>query len=96
MHFDVMGLVAGGYGASEILAAFRKVYGERVLMAPVKEGFNWVGYILPFGVLAAGAVLVSRLVKQWSRPVSATPSARPLDATPEELERLRAALRSDE
>jgi cytochrome c-type biogenesis protein CcmH len=100
MHADVMGLVAGGYGASEILAVFRKVYGERVLMEPVKEGFNWVGYILPFGVLAVGAVLVSRLVRQWSRPAVAagvagqTPTG--IDATPDELKRLDQALRNDE
>jgi cytochrome c-type biogenesis protein CcmH len=100
MHADVMGLVAGGYGASEILAVFRKVYGERVLMEPVKEGFNWVGYILPFGVLAAGAVLVSRLVRQWSRPApaaaGATQTISGIDATPDELKRLDQVLRNDE
>src|SRR5512132_506222 len=32
MHADVMGLVAGGYAAREIIAAFRAVYGEKVLM----------------------------------------------------------------
>jgi len=34
MHADVMSLVDGGYAAKEILAAFQKVYGERVLMSP--------------------------------------------------------------
>ena len=47
MHGDVMSLVSGGYGAREILAAFQSVYGERVLMSPVKSGFNWLGYTLP-------------------------------------------------
>src|SRR3954454_13872103 len=42
MHSDVMGLVAGGYGAQDILAAFKSVYGEKVLMAPVRSGFNLV------------------------------------------------------
>ncbi len=104
MHRDVMALVAGGYDADEIRKAFRDVYGEKVFMAPVKEGFNWVGYILPFAVLGSGAVLVSVLIKRWSRPAAA--SASPSDgsatspesanATPEELDRLRQALRSDE
>src|SRR5215208_1125932 len=40
MHADVMGLVSGGYGAQEILAVFKAIYGERVLMAPGKTGFN--------------------------------------------------------
>ena len=47
MHADVMGLVTGGYSATEILAAFQKVYGERVLMSPIKSGFNWLGYVTP-------------------------------------------------
>src|SRR6185312_10626815 len=38
MHSDVMRLVTGGYKAQEIMAAFRQVYGERVLMEPVREG----------------------------------------------------------
>jgi cytochrome c-type biogenesis protein CcmH len=103
MHADVMGLVAGGYAAQEIMKAFREVYGERVLMAPVKEGFNWVGYIAPFAVLAAGAGVVVTLLKRWTRPAATAASgaggtAVPMavDATPEELARLRDALRDDE
>ena len=98
MHADVMGLVSGGYGASEILAAFKAIYGERVLMAPVKSGFNIVGYTMPFVALATGAVLVGALIRRWKgRSVA---SGRPLgvahvDATSEELARLDAAVKSD-
>jgi cytochrome c-type biogenesis protein CcmH len=96
MHMDVMGLVAGGYGADEILAAFRKVYGERVLMLPVKQGFNWAAYVMPFGMLLAGAVLVFVLLKRWSRPeAAAAPNALDVDATPEELAALRDRLRDE-
>ena len=55
MHRDVMGLVAGGYTAQEILDAFVGVYGERVLMAPPAAGFNLVGWVAPFAVLGGGA-----------------------------------------
>src|SRR5438045_2447968 len=65
MHADVMGLVAGGHTAQEILAAFNAVYGETVLMAPVKSGFNLVGYTMPFVALGAGAVMGSALLKRW-------------------------------
>ena len=51
MHSDVMGLVAGGHSGAEILAAFKAVYGEKVLMAPVRSGFNLIGYTMPFIVL---------------------------------------------
>src|SRR6266496_3992856 len=65
MHADVMGLVAGGHTAQEILAAFKTVYGEKVLMAPQKSGFNLVGYTMPFVALGAGAVIVASLLRRW-------------------------------
>ncbi|MGH7651582.1 MAG: cytochrome c-type biogenesis protein CcmH [Gemmatimonadaceae bacterium] len=97
MHSDVMGLVAGGHGAQEILAAFKSVYGEKVLMAPVKSGFNLVGYTMPFAVLGSGAVLVAALLRQWkSRTLPlATASHTNLDATEGELAALDAAVRRD-
>lgn len=101
MHVDVMGLVAGGYGAQEILAAFQRVYGERVLMEPVKQGFNLVGYLLPFVALGGGTALVATLIRRWSRTAAGADTATaltgaPLEATPAELARLHDVLRSDE
>jgi cytochrome c-type biogenesis protein CcmH len=97
MHVDVMGLVSGGYGVNEILAAFRGAYGERVLMAPAKEGFNWVGYLAPFAALGAGGLVVFTLIKHWSRPArEAQIPEDTVHATPEELARLRDAMRDDE
>ena len=97
MHTDVMGLVAGGYSATEILSAFQKVYGERVLMSPVKSGFNWLGYVTPSIAIATGAVVIYSLIRRWgaraaSRPV---PVAVKSDATPAEIEAIHAALRDD-
>ena len=97
MHADVMGLVAGGYGADAILAAFKAVYGEKVLMAPVKSGFNLVGYTMPFIALGTGAVIVAALLQRWkSRTVTTAPVSRPaIDATDGELAALDAAVRRD-
>ena len=98
MHADVMGLVSGGYGASEILAAFKAVYGEKVLMAPVKSGFNLVGYTMPFVALGAGAVLVAALIRRWRARALVTvhaPAVTRVDASSEELARLDAAVRND-
>src|SRR5438477_1589303 len=97
MHADVMGLVAGGYGAKEILAAFKAVYGEKVLMAPTKSGFNLVGYTMPFIALGAGAVVVSALLKRWKSrtPGTAAVPVSHIDATDSELAALDAAVRRD-
>jgi cytochrome c-type biogenesis protein CcmH len=97
MHSDVMGLVDGGHSAEEILAAFKSVYGEKVLMAPVKSGFNLVGYTMPFVALGAGAVLVGALMQRWrtrARAVASVPHPH-VDATEGELAALDAAVRRD-
>ena len=47
MHRQVISLVEENRSAQEILDAFIAEYGEMVLMAPRKEGFNIVGYVLP-------------------------------------------------
>src|SRR3954466_3289555 len=97
MHADVMGLVSGGHGAAEILAAFKAVYGEKVLMAPGKSGFNLVGYTMPFVALGAGAVVVSALLKRWKSrtPGTAAVPVSHIDATDSELSALDAAVRRE-
>jgi cytochrome c-type biogenesis protein CcmH len=97
MHTDVMGLVAGGHTAPEILAAFRSVYGEKVLMAPTRSGFNLVGYTMPFVALGTGAVIVAALIKRWRSRAPIVAAVRPddIDATAGELAELDAAVRRD-
>jgi len=65
-------------------------------MAPNKSGFNLVGYTMPFVALAAGAVVVSALLKRWktSTPQVATVSPH-VDATREELDAINAAVHRD-
>lgn len=96
MHRDMIALVAGGYATSEIVAAFRRVYGEKVLMSPAREGFNWVGYFLPSVAIAAGAIVLVRYIRTRSQKVALAAAPRVVpDATADEMERLRAAIRDD-
>jgi cytochrome c-type biogenesis protein CcmH len=97
MHSDVMGLVDGGHSAQEILNAFKAVYGEKVLMSPVRSGFNLVGYTMPFLALGAGAIGVAALLQRWkshTRPGALIPHSH-VDATEGELAALDAAIRKD-
>jgi cytochrome c-type biogenesis protein CcmH len=101
MHRDVIALVEGGYSAQEILDAFVQTYGERALMSPKREGFNWAGYLVPFVALGAGAVSVVVALRGMQRraaPVSSVPRTAPSDvpATPDELAKLHAAVRRDD
>jgi cytochrome c-type biogenesis protein CcmH len=101
MHRDVIALVEGGYSAQEILDAFVGTYGERALMAPKKEGFNWAGYLVPFGALAAGAAAVVVVLRGMQR--RGVPTEVPVDGvvvpplgTADELSKLEAAVRHDD
>ncbi|HEY6088234.1 MAG TPA: cytochrome c-type biogenesis protein CcmH [Gemmatimonadaceae bacterium] len=96
MHSDVMGMVAGGHSAQEILAAFKAIYGEKVLMAPVRSGFNLLGYTVPFIALGTGAVIVAELMRRWKRAPAPVSVGMPhVDATEGELAALDAAVRHD-
>lgn len=97
MHVDVMSLVSGGYSSAEILRAFQDVYGERVLMSPVKSGFNWLGYFTPSVAIAAGAVVLYTLIRRWGTRAAlrAASVTVPDDATPAERDAINAALRDD-
>ncbi|HEV7704188.1 MAG TPA: cytochrome c-type biogenesis protein CcmH [Gemmatimonadaceae bacterium] len=97
MHRDVMALVAGGYSATEIIAAFKNVYGDRVLMAPPSTGFDLAAWITPFVALSAGIALVLVVLKRLRAPTLA-PAISPAaaDATPAEQARLDALVRNDD
>lgn len=64
MHREVVALVEEGKTAEEILAAFVQRYGEAVLMAPPKRGFNWAGYLMPGAAILAAGVLLSWYLKR--------------------------------
>lgn len=98
MHREVVGLVEQGLTAQQVIDEFVARHGELVLMAPPKEGFNLVGYLLPgLAITVVGAMLVRFLVGR-SRPAAATVTAAdPGEAAGAELSdedaaRLRAEL----
>ena len=101
MHADVVALVEGGYTAQEIIDAFSTTYGERVLMAPTKEGFNLVGWVMPFAALGGGSVIAALLLLRWRRAArvaaarTPAPVIAPANATPDELARIDAAVREN-
>lgn len=104
MHRDVMRLIEGGYDADEILAAFVETYGEVALTAPVKEGFNWAGYLAPgVGMIIAAAGLTF-MIRRWTATAqrnaavatagrAAAPPVPGLSA--DEMARLDRAIRED-
>lgn len=65
-------------------------FGEQVLAAPTKRGFNLVAWVLPFAALIIGAVAVYFLIGMWARrdtPEAEFAPTRDVDLAPEELKR---------
>jgi cytochrome c-type biogenesis protein CcmH len=107
LHREVVDLDRAGKTAQEILDAFVAKYGEKALMAPKPEGFNLWGYLLPgSAILLAGSALAAFISRRRvavahaagaasgggvaAASTSDAPAA--VNATPEEMERLRRAL----
>jgi cytochrome c-type biogenesis protein CcmH len=70
--------IAAGDCEGEIKSALVDEFGESVLAAPPKRGFNLLAWVLPLAGLAAGAVAVGFAARRWS--VSRVPA--PPDAGP--------------
>lgn len=97
MHRQVVSLVEEGKSAEEILDAFVAEYGEMVLMAPRKEGFNIVGYVLPgiaiTGVGAAMLWVLTRKIRLRTAAVeAATSEGGDPSLSPDDAARLEAEL----
>jgi len=73
--------LAQGMTKQQIKDYFAKQYGDRVLDQPPQQGLNWIVYILPIVMLAAGAVLVFRVLRSGRNPL-APQAGQPLTAPP--------------
>ena len=94
LHKQVVSLAEQGKSAQEILDAFVAQFGQQVLMAPPKRGFNLAAYFVPSLAIVVAAVFLVRVLRRWTRAgtVAVAEAAPPADATPAELERLRREL----
>lgn len=54
-----------GQSRDEILKYFISAYGEKILSAPTKKGFNLTAWVLPFLALFVGGGFIYFLLKKW-------------------------------
>ncbi len=102
MRTEIAGMIDKGQTKDDILNYYVGKYGEKVLAAPVAQGFNLSAYITPFAVIFLGAGAIALIARQWvirtrtapAQPVLATSTTV---ASPDELRaRLENELRAYE
>ncbi len=71
--------IAAGDTKSEIKAKLVDQFGEGVLAAPPKKGFNLLAWVLPFVGLGIAAAVVGVLAWRWTRSARANRAALPGD-----------------
>jgi cytochrome c-type biogenesis protein CcmH len=57
-----------GWTEEQIKQYFVEQYGARVLAEPPRTGFNWLVYILPPAIILAGAFMLFRAMRVWTKP----------------------------
>lgn len=72
----VEAMVRRGMTRVQIIAYFRKKYGEKILAEPTTHGFNLLAWTMPFLAMLCGAGLVIVVLGRWRDE----PSSEPLPA----------------
>jgi cytochrome c-type biogenesis protein CcmH len=78
--------LAAGESPAQVRAYFVEKYGEWILLAPPKSGFNLLVWVVPFVGLGLGLVLVAVVLRRWSRKI---PPGAPAGVDPALRERIR-------
>ncbi len=68
---SLMANLKSGLTVDQIIKGYVDKYGETVLSAPTKSGFNLTAWIMPFAALVIGGFGVRKVIRSWTRPVPA-------------------------
>jgi len=72
--------LAAGETPDQVTAYFVDKYGLWILLAPPRQGFSLLVWVVPYAGLLGGLVLVGFVVRRWSRRARTAPvEARPVD-----------------
>lgn len=88
-------LISQGKSVTDIKAYMVAKYGEQVLSAPPKRGFNLTAYVLPFvAIIGAGIGLVF-LLRLWARRGKLAPEASEVEPRAEAKDEYRERLEKE-
>ena len=90
---EVIGYIEAGLDEKAILAKMREKYGESILAAPTKEGFNITAWTFPFLAIALGGIIAFYYMKKWKTP---TPETADTATAASAADKAKSASASDE
>jgi cytochrome c-type biogenesis protein CcmH len=64
----LMSKLESGLTVDQIVQQYVDKYGETILSAPTKSGFNLSAWIMPFAALVIGGFGVRKVMQSWIRP----------------------------
>jgi cytochrome c-type biogenesis protein CcmH len=70
MRARLLEMVNAGMSDGAILDAFAQKYGKQILEKPPAEGFNLLGYLMPFIGIALGLAFVWWIIQRFRRPLA--------------------------
>ncbi len=85
--------LAQGWSEDRIKQYFVDQYGARVLAEPPRTGLNWLVYVLPPLIILAGAALLLRAMRGWTKPEPGPQRAAPETPKDEYVKRLEEELK---
>lgn len=62
---QIESMIGKGQSGAQIIAFYRRKYGEKVLSAPTTEGFNIVAWVMPFLVVVLGGAVIVYTANRW-------------------------------
>jgi len=74
--------LADGWTQAQIKQYFVDNYGARVLAEPPRTGLNWLVYVLPPVIILAGAFVLFRALRAWTKPAAASTVTGESEAVP--------------
>ena len=75
MKADISRRIAAGQSKQEIKDAMVAEFGQQILAAPPKKGFNLLAWVLPIVLLLGGALVLGLLAWRWSHAREPRPPA---------------------
>lgn len=72
--------LAAGERPEQVVQYFVDRYGEWILLAPRRQGFNLLVWLFPLAAVVTGLIVVAALLRRWTRRPGGAPARPAVDA----------------